>query len=156
MITVDQIRQEMEKTGDLPRRTSGRRRRDKMGQRKGAKKEMRPLPDEITSRWIWSARCAELIEVLRKRYDVVEDLTDVGVMDLRKMVLSKNPMTKPGPKVNKSAGSRKPAKLDNTGQNRVRSAKSQPPETGISIPRLVLAETFPCPACGAQLMIQGR
>ena len=83
-------------------------------QRKGAQKKARPIPEDITNRWIWTARRAELEEVLRERFGAADaDISRMELIELRSMLgakmKGKNP---PGPRA-----------LNRSGVERARSAR---------------------------------
>ena len=140
MLTVDQVRREMEKIGELPGRqkTPGDR-KEQAEMREG--KVARVIPDTVNKRWIYTARKSELKKVLAERYGVAEGLLDGDLNSIRKIANEKiggkrrhrdaAPARPPSPKVHRAP------KVEESGK-----------------PRLVLAETFLCPSCGAQLMIK--
>lgn len=140
MLTVDLIRKELARTGELPVLDEEEK---EMGSRTGARKESRPIPEEIKSRWIWMARSAELAAALKDRFGVKEDLSEKSQKDMRtmlqKLVGKKRPKNPPSPDRVKATGPR--------------AGRATKPDKG-GKPRLILAETFPCPSCGAQLMIE--
>lgn len=140
MLTVDQIRREMEIIGELPGRQKTRgEKKEPNEMREG--KVARTIPDTVDKRWIYHARKSEIKKVLAERYNVAVDLLGGNLFSLRKIA---------GEKIG--------------GKRRKRAAAPARPERekvqhnfkveGTDKPRLVLAETLPCPSCGAQLMIE--
>jgi hypothetical protein len=140
MLTVDQIRKEMEKIGELPGRqkTPGDRKEpDEMREEKVA----RAIPDTVDVRWVYKARKKELKKILAERYGMAEDLLDGGVNSLREIAAGKIG----GKRQNRAAAPARPERAK---------VQRAPKVEEHGKPRLVLAETFPCPSCGAQLMIE--
>lgn len=151
MLTVDQIRREMEAEGFLPQKEGGKG-SVKMGGLIGGKKEARALPEVISSRWIYLARSAELIEALRKRFGVAEDLSAISTKELRAMLRKKI-----GGRIRGKRGPRTVPKQEKTarkGLDEGKAGQTQPEPDPTIITRLVRARTLSCPACGAQLMIE--
>lgn len=141
MLTVDQIRREMEKIGELPGRqkTPGKRKEQAYMREE---KVARVIPDAVDKRWMYHARKSELKKVLAERYGVAEGLLGGDLNSLRKIAGEKI-----GGKRRKRAAA--PARPERAKVQR------DPKVEENGKPRLVLAETFPCPSCGAQLMITG-
>lgn len=89
MLTVDEIRMELEKLKILPRASRYRpihpKKEGKMNEMERGKKEARPLPAELTSSWLGRARIAEIIKALREN-GIKEDLSVKSANELRKMI----------------------------------------------------------------------
>jgi hypothetical protein len=141
MLTVDQIRREMEKIGELPGRHKTPGDRKEPDEMRGKTKVARTIPDTVDRRWIYMARKSELKKILAERYGMAEDLLDGGVKSLRKIA-------------GEQIGGKRRIRAAASARPKRAKVQRAPKVVGTDKPRLVLAETFPCPSCGAQLMIE--
>jgi hypothetical protein len=138
MLTVDQVRRELEKTGELPGREKRPRNRKEAGEMR-AEKVARAIPETLDKRWIYHSRKSELKKVLAERYRVAEGLLGGDLNSLRNIA-----------KDNIAGKRKRSASPARTARAKVQRG---PKLEGNGVPRLVLAETFACPSCGAQLMM---
>ena len=140
MLTVDEIRREMEKTGELaPRKTRGSN--DGEGEKMSNQKGLRPIPEKLNVVWVSRARKVEIQKVLADKFGVSAEDLPSNLISARKMILEKIPRKR------RKVSIKAPRKA-----MEILIPREKPPEP--SAPRLVLAHTFPCPACGAHLMIE--
>ena len=160
MITVDEIRRELEKTGFLRGKKEYEEKEDEIiaGQfhrrvhekitKKGEimpMKEARTIPVEINSTWIYRARKAELELALKEKYGVNEDLSMLSIKGLRKMISAKRMSGDGSAKPNPAR--RPPVKPRNDSSPRVESAASDMV--------LVKSKVLHCMHCGFMMEITG-
>lgn len=119
-------------------------------------KEARPIPEVIDSRWPWMARRAEMEQVLKERFGVTEDLEDLNLDELRRMVNEKRDggTHKVGRPSRKTTGPRvarvKKAIREDIARKR---AEARPQENNGSGQQTQEIK-FPCLICGQQHIIR--